>query len=218
MNLVEGWYAVAIADDIEPGTSAGTRLFDRELVVWRDLAGVSHVWEDRCPHRGMRLSFGFVRGNHIACLYHGWAYDTAGQCRAIPAHPDLAVPETIKVATYHSVEAGGLILVHSSLGAEALPPPAPAPTGHALRSLYVDLAPDVVAERLLQDFTARDDGSYAGTLAGAPVLVFLQPFTATRTGLHLVLAGPGDAVAVSAASEALRNAFEASPTALEAAE
>ncbi|MBZ9938084.1 Rieske (2Fe-2S) protein [Mesorhizobium sp. BR1-1-16] len=219
MNLVEGWYAVAIADDIEPGTSAGTRLFDRELVVWRDLAGVSHVWEDRCPHRGMRLSFGFVRGNHIACLYHGWAYDTAGQCRAIPAHPDLAVPETIKVATYHSAEASGLILVHSSLGAEAPPPPAPAPTGRALRSLYVDLAPDVVAERLLRDFTALDDGSYAGTLAGAPVLVFLQPFTATRTGLHLVLAGPGDSVAVSAAAEALRNAFEASSApALEAAE
>jgi phenylpropionate dioxygenase-like ring-hydroxylating dioxygenase large terminal subunit len=89
MSLAAGWYAVAVADDIEPGTSAGTRLFDQELVVWRDRDGASHVWEDRCPHRGMRLSFGFVRGNHIACLYHGWAYDTAGQCRAIPAHPDL---------------------------------------------------------------------------------------------------------------------------------
>lgn len=27
--------------------------------------------EDRCPHRGMKMSFA-VRGDHIACLYHGW--------------------------------------------------------------------------------------------------------------------------------------------------
>ncbi|SHF62551.1 Rieske [2Fe-2S] domain-containing protein [Kaistia soli DSM 19436] len=219
MSLAEGWYAVAVADDIEPGTSAGTRLFDQELVVWRDLAGVSHVWEDRCPHRGMRLSFGFVRGNHIACLYHGWAYDTAGQCRAIPAHPDLAVPETIKVATYHAAEAAGLIFVHSALGAEAPPPPAPVPSGRALRSLYVDLPLRSVAAELSKGFTRQDDGSYAGTLAGVPVLIFLQPFTASRTALHLVLAGPGDAVAVSAAGEALRNSFEAAPhSVLEAAE
>ena len=65
--------------------------------MWRDSDGVAHVWEDRCPHRGMRLSLGFVRGDQIACLYHGWRYDAAGQCRYIPAHPQLTPPETIRV-------------------------------------------------------------------------------------------------------------------------
>ena len=216
MSLAAGWYAVAVADDIEPGTSAGTRLFDQELVVWRDKGGASHVWEDRCPHRGMRLSFGFVRGNHIACLYHGWSYDTEGQCRAIPAHPDLVVPETIKVATYHAREAGGLIFAHLALG-DAAPPDLPAvEDGQALRSLYVDVAPERAALLLAADFTPGPDGSYAGTLAGTAVRLHLQPFTATRTALHLVMSGEGDAGAVSAASEALRNRFEA-VAALEAA-
>ncbi len=209
MSLAAGWHAVAIAADIEPGTSAGTRLFDQELVVWRDRDGASHVWEDRCPHRGMRLSFGFVRGNHIACLYHGWAYDTAGQCRSIPAHPDLVVPETIKVATYAAQEAAGLIFVHSEQGAEAPPLPRHHGGARALRSLYLDAAPEAVAALLAADFEARGDGSHAGRLAGSDVLFFLQPFTATRTALHLVMTGDGDAAAVSAAAEALRNRIEA---------
>ncbi len=218
MSLAAGWYAVAVADDIEPGTSAGTRLFDQELVVWRDRDGASHVWEDRCPHRGMRLSFGFVRGNHIACLYHGWAYDTAGQCRAIPAHPDLVVPETIKVATYHAAEADGLIFVHSAQAAEAPPALPTVPEGgRALRSLILDIAPERVAALLAREFAQRADAIFAGTLAGAELRLYLQPFTSTRTALHLVLAGTGNAAAVSAAAEALRNRFEASPE-LEAAE
>ncbi len=209
MSLAAGWYAVAIADDIEPGTSAGTRLNDQELVVWRDRDGASHVWEDRCPHRGMRLSFGFVRGNHIACLYHGWSYDTAGQCRSIPAHPDLVVPETIKVATYAAQEAAGLIFVHSAVDAEAPPLPPFDAARRALRSLYLDAAPERLAALLAVEFEAGDSGCHAGTLAGTDILLFLQPFTATRTALHLVMTGDGDALAVSAAAEALRNRIEA---------
>eukprot|EP01035_Chromulina_nebulosa_P001961 gene1961-biopygen1701 len=90
-----------------------------EIVVWRDNKGAAHVWEDRCPHRGMRMSFGFVRGDHIACLYHGWEYDTAGQCRYIPAHPELEVPATIKVQTYAMEERDGIIWTRLSEGGDA---------------------------------------------------------------------------------------------------
>jgi nitrite reductase/ring-hydroxylating ferredoxin subunit len=205
---VPAWHAVALAADIEPGTSAGTRLHERELVVWRDSAGESHVWEDRCPHRGMRLSFGFVRGNHIACLYHGWAYDTAGQCRAIPAHPDLAVPETIRVPTYASAEASGLVFVWSEMGATPPSPPAARPLT-ALRSLFVEAAPERVAALLAGRFAPGPDGSFAGRLADADVVLFLQPFTAERTGLHVTIDGAGDGALVSRGAEALRDAIEA---------
>ena len=104
-----GWIPVALSSSIEMGTSAGTRIFGEERVVWRDDKGNVHVWEDRCPHRGMRMSFGFVRGDLIACLYHGWRYDRTGQCSHIPAHPDLDVPKTIKVPTFKAEEAGGII-------------------------------------------------------------------------------------------------------------
>ena len=129
------WVPVALSSSIEPSTSAGALVGGADLVVWRDSAGAAHVWEDRCPHRGMRLSFGFVRGNHIACLYHGWQYDTGGQCQYIPAHPSLDVPQTIKVLTYATAERDGLIWTRLAEGADKADIPA---TGAAtpVKTLY----------------------------------------------------------------------------------
>jgi len=40
---------------------------DLDIAVWRSVSGVVNAWENRCPHRGMRLSHGFVRGESLAC-------------------------------------------------------------------------------------------------------------------------------------------------------
>ncbi|WP_131120291.1 Rieske (2Fe-2S) protein [Lichenihabitans psoromatis] len=128
MTPRSGWFALGLADDLERGTSTGARLFGREMVVWRDDAGRSHVWEDRCPHRGTRLSFGFVRGNYIACLYHGWQFDAAGRCRYIPAHPKLEVAATIGVERFASVERLGLIWMFLGGDPAERSPPGAVPT------------------------------------------------------------------------------------------
>jgi phenylpropionate dioxygenase-like ring-hydroxylating dioxygenase large terminal subunit len=36
------------------------------------------------------------------CPYHGWTYDTSGQCVKIPAHPDQKPSLRAKVKTYHA--------------------------------------------------------------------------------------------------------------------
>ena len=214
MGFAAGWYALALGDGLEPGSSAGTQLFDKELVVWRDASGISHVWEDRCPHRGMRLSFGFVRGNHIACLYHGWQYDEAGQCRHIPAHPSLEVPETIKVPTYASVEAAGMIWVQSTPEAGGSSPQDIAAV--PVRSLYIDRAPEAVAQALEAGlagvFEALSPSTFAATLDGATVFLALQPYGAERTALHIACTGgelPLKDIAIWA--EDLRTALETLP-------
>lgn len=213
MTFGAGWYAVAVAEGLEPGTSAGTRLFDREIVIWRDSDGISHAWEDRCPHRGMRMSFGFVRGNHIACLYHGWQYDTAGQCRYIPAHPDLEVPDTIKVAVYPSAEAGGLLWIWSEPAADAPVPPPHGNEGTAIRSLYLDRPAEIVATALAgEGFDAQSPASFEGTVEGTLIRLELQPFTADRAALHIVRrAGDLGPQAIADWSETLRRRIERLP-------
>ena len=64
------WYLVA---DVETITSEpiGLKRLDQHVVIWRDEFGEIHVVEDRCPHRGARLSKGRVLGGHITCTYHG---------------------------------------------------------------------------------------------------------------------------------------------------
>lgn len=205
MDEPEGWYAVALGADIEPSTSAGTRLFGHELVVWRDAGGAVHVWEDRCPHRGMRLSFGFVRGDHIACLYHGWRYDTAGQCRFIPAHPDLEVSPMIRTRTYPCRERAGLIWVRWGAPAEEAEP---APVAASpLRSLYLEAPAARLAAALGE---AGPDGLVRFDLAGSPVLVAVQPLAGEASAAHIVVPDTpeADLGRLAAACVTLRRSIE----------
>ncbi|ACK82921.1 Rieske (2Fe-2S) protein [Methylorubrum extorquens] len=213
MDEPDGWYALALGADIEPSTSAGTRLFGYELVVWRDAAGAVHVWEDRCPHRGMRLSFGFVRGDHIACLYHGWRYDAAGQCRYIPAHPDLEVSPMIRTRTYPCRERAGLIWVRWGRPADApetAPDEADAVPVAPLRSLYLDAPAARLAAAL---GGAESDGLARIDLGGSPVLVAVQPLAAEASAAHIVVPAAPDAptadlARLAAACVALRRTIE----------
>lgn len=214
------WYPVALSADVEPGTSTGTRLLGRELVVWRDAAGVAHVWEDRCPHRGMRLSFGFVRGDRIACLYHGWQFDADGLCRYIPAHPQLTVPPTITVDRFAAVERLGMVWAFSGEAAEASAPPALNGSAAAVRSLSLDADPDAVLAALAggpppfedKDVERVQDGPLLTLRAGSDCLyAAMQPAAPGATVLHLTVdaTSTGDRQRLSLWAEALRRSLEA---------
>ncbi len=212
----ETWIPVALSASIEAGTSAGAVVAGAEIVVWRDRSGVAHVWEDRCPHRGMKLSLGFVRGDHIACLYHGWEYDADGRCRLIPAHPDLAVPETIRVPVHGVAERGGFILARLDPGADEAPPDLPEAVA-PVRSLYCDAPSDAVEARLAEGF-----GAAAVTILALGIVVLdtdlgrliagLQRVDADRSAVHLAMAGTADVAArlgIAERAEAFRRAVEA---------
>jgi len=109
-----------------------------DVAVWRDPDEGLHAWNNRCPHRGMRLSHGFVRGDKLACLYHGWHYGKDGGCAYIPAHPDLDPPATISAVVYNVAEAAGVIWARAD--GEPLKPPQSSATT-PLRSLAFDCAP-----------------------------------------------------------------------------
>lgn len=158
---------VALSRDVPANTSIGTRVLGVEYVVWRDAGGTARIWDDRCPHRGMRLSLGFVRGTHIACLYHGWEYGPDGQCAKIPAHPDLPVPASISVGTHKLRERNGLIWMALDENVEW--------------PQEQDLLPvrSMMVEASVKQLDAPDG-----------VVVALQPVSVSQTMLH-VLATPG---------------------------
>lgn len=201
MTPEPGWYPLALAQDVETGTAAGTRLFGRELVVWRDAAGQAHVWEDRCPHRGMRLSFGFVRDGALACLYHGWQFDQAGQCRLIPAHPALAVPATIRATTHDCIERRGMIWTRRTdrLPGMAARSDPDEPGWVPVRSIAIDCAAAPVRDAV------------ADQPPPAAAAVAVQALSPDRTMLHLTLFGAPERsvqLALCDWAEALRHALE----------
>lgn len=87
-DLFDDWHAIGINGDFPIATVKSLRLLARDLVAWRSSDGQLRVWDDRCPHRGAKLSQGQIQGNTLICPYHGLAYETTGQCVHIPAHPD----------------------------------------------------------------------------------------------------------------------------------
>jgi len=105
------WTPVALSADLPAGTVMPARTPAGPIALWRSQSGRAAASADRCPHRGMRLSHGFVRGEALSCIYHGWSYARAGNCLRIPAHPGLAPPETIRVETHEVEECDGVIWV-----------------------------------------------------------------------------------------------------------
>ena len=113
-------WPVALTGDLPTGRAQRAMVQGQDLVVWRSASGKLSAWDNRCPHRGMALSHGSVRGEQLACLYHGWHYDCqSAACAYIPAHPDLTPPETIRARAFSVVEDGGVIWVSLDVEASA---------------------------------------------------------------------------------------------------
>jgi nitrite reductase/ring-hydroxylating ferredoxin subunit len=166
----------------------------------------------------MRLSFGFVRDERIACLYHGWQYDTLGECRFIPAHPELDVPRNIRVATFSCIERLGMVWVYSGLAIERPPELAVEPLDVLpVRSLYLECVPATAVETLAArsgNLLSAGSSLLSIDAEGLRLIAGLQPFGAAKTALHIVLPGgrerrDGDARrAASSWAERFRNDLE----------
>ena len=104
------WYPIARSDDAVFRHVHQAKLLGRELAVWRADDGFVNVWENRCLHRGVRLSVGMNEGRELKCLYHGWRYaNRTGGCTYIPAHPADSPARTICNTTFPAVERYGLV-------------------------------------------------------------------------------------------------------------
>lgn len=190
------WIPIALSRDVPAGVTRAVLLEGQELVIWRAESGGVQLWEDRCPHRGMRLSFGFVRGEALNCLYHGWEYGTAASCRRIPAHPDLAVPPTIRAKAYPVAEAAGLIWTRTA-GDEPLPA---LPEATPFASLAIDTTP----EALLALCAAAPQGNAQIFAADLDGVTFHIGWHEPEDGRVMLHATTRDAVDPAIALKALR--------------
>lgn len=107
------WYPVAASERLQAGRSIdAVHAGGAELVIWRAASGQVQAWENRCPHRSVRLSIGQVSGERLACAYHGWQFEVGtGACVVLPAHPALPAPQQIRVKTWRTLEVDGMLWV-----------------------------------------------------------------------------------------------------------
>jgi ferredoxin-NADP reductase/nitrite reductase/ring-hydroxylating ferredoxin subunit len=185
------WYPIASSEDLPFRHVYQGQLLGRELAVWRADDGNVNVWENRCLHRGVRLSIGINEGQELKCQYHGWRYaNQSAGCTYIPAHPADAPARRIENRKYPVKEAFGL--VWSAANDEKPFAPFSGAEGQnwfALRPMPVNAAPeDVVAglSRLAPDDQPAD--LLPGLIVRLGAVVYLvQPVDAGRAVIRGLL-------------------------------
>ena len=117
--LSQYWHPVAFASDVAD-KPLSVKLLDEPLVVFRS-NGELVAARDVCPHRGAPLSQGWVEDGSIVCPDHGLRYGSDGKCNHIPSQSDGPIPERLRLSTYATREAYGLIWVSLGGGTQPLP-------------------------------------------------------------------------------------------------
>src|SRR5689334_211631 len=56
------------------------RILGENLIAFRTTSGEVGVVANACPHRGASLFFGRNEEEGLRCVYHGWKFDTEGNC------------------------------------------------------------------------------------------------------------------------------------------
>jgi phenylpropionate dioxygenase-like ring-hydroxylating dioxygenase large terminal subunit len=118
------WTPVTTADALGDRPLAVT-VAGEKLALFRDGRGGVGALVDRCPHRGVALSLGTVTpAGCLACPFHGWEFDAAGQNVHVPFTPD-AKREQLGAVAVPARELGGLLWVYTAPGATAPTEPSP---------------------------------------------------------------------------------------------
>ncbi len=118
-----GWFAVALGDELAEGEVLTRKAFGEEVVLYRDGEGTAHVVEPYCPHVGAHLGHGgTVVEGQIRCPFHGYRFDSSGQCAHIPGdadNPSPKIPKGLKLGKWPAREVDGAIFIwHDPAGQE----------------------------------------------------------------------------------------------------
>ena len=100
------------------------QLLSERMIAFRDSEGKLGLMDEFCAHRGVSLWFGRNEENGLRCPYHGWKYDTTGQCVDVPSEPvESGYCKKIKLKAYPLIERGDILWTY--MGPPELQPDLP---------------------------------------------------------------------------------------------
>ncbi|MEP9414784.1 Rieske 2Fe-2S domain-containing protein [Gordonia sp. VNQ95] len=118
-RFARGWHCLGLVDEFRDGKPHPVQVFGTKLVVWADTTGDIQVLDAYCRHMGGDLSQGTVKGDNVACPFHGWLWKGNGRCGGVPyakRNPKLA-----KTRAWPTMIRNGQVFVYND--PEGNPPP-----------------------------------------------------------------------------------------------
>lgn len=118
------WQPAALSVELEGERPVkAVTLLSEKLVLFRNSNGQLGLIERQCPHRGVDMAYGRCEDGGLRCPFHGWLFDTTGQCLEMPGEPvSSTMYKNVKTASYPCLERNGIIFAYMGPGN---PPPLP---------------------------------------------------------------------------------------------
>jgi phenylpropionate dioxygenase-like ring-hydroxylating dioxygenase large terminal subunit len=99
-KLKNHWYLICPLEDIKDHMISKTILGEK-IIIFKDEKQNIAALEDRCCHRNVQLSLGYLDQGIAVCGYHGWQYNGEGYCVKIPSQlPENKIPPTARLKSY----------------------------------------------------------------------------------------------------------------------
>lgn len=102
------WQPIALSQNYVAGKARRVKILGTYYTLYRGNDGNMRLVQDRCPHRGTSLAYGWVEGDSIRCRYHGWKFDGNGQGEDFPAET-ATYASKLCLKTYPTQEYLGLV-------------------------------------------------------------------------------------------------------------
>lgn len=105
------WHPVALSREVAKGATLPVRVMGEDLALYRGESGQTHLIGGYCKHRRTLLHTGWVEGETLRCIYHGWRFDADGQCVERPAEVGH-IPPNCRIPGYPTHEYCGLVFAY----------------------------------------------------------------------------------------------------------
>src|SRR3954463_7729989 len=144
-DLFRNYWLPALRSDELPSPDCAPmrlRLLGENLIAFRTTSGAVGLMQNACPHRGASMFFGRNEEEGLRCVYHGWKFDTAGNCVDMPSEPaESNFKNKVRTVDYPTEERHGVIWVY--MGPRVTPPELP--------GLEPNMLPGGRVEKFLRD-------------------------------------------------------------------
>ena len=117
--LMNSWYVAAWDHELIDGKLLARTILEEPVLLYKGDNGRVVALDNRCCHRGAKLSNGRLEGENVRCMYHGLLYEPSGKCIQIPGQD--VVPPKLGVRSYPALERDHLVWIWMGDPAKADP-------------------------------------------------------------------------------------------------
>jgi phenylpropionate dioxygenase-like ring-hydroxylating dioxygenase large terminal subunit len=117
--LMNCWYMAAWDHELIDGKLVARTILEEPVLLYKGDSGRVVALDNRCCHRGAKLSNGRLEGDDVRCMYHGLKFDPSGKCIQIPGQENI--PKGLGVRAYPVVEKQHIVWIWMGEAAKADP-------------------------------------------------------------------------------------------------